>query len=347
MDCASFRFPAVRGYQAKREYYISMIPLGVIPQIFQFVDEYLPPEMRAQRILNKARIPEIRDYILDNPGSYVFSSMTVSVDGDMEFEASSEDESSIGYITIPLNAHFLINDGQHRRAAIAEAIRENPELKKEHISVVFYKDEGLMRSQQMFSDLNKYAIRPTKSINILFDNREDSALIAKRVIEDVPVFYGLTEKEHTSVSSRSKALFTLSAVCTATMNLLAGVPKEFNELSDIAVEYWTEVSKHMPQWQAVKSENMKASTVRKEYISSLSLTLVALGAGGNALLKAKPNNWKDYLTVLDQIDWRKENPIWENLVFINGKVAANRATQRAMSGYIEKLFIGKVGAHNG
>ena len=141
-----------------------MVPLEVIPKIFQFVDEELPPEIRAQRILNRARIPEIRDYILKNPDNYVFSSMTVSVDGGMEFIPLSEDEPLLGHITISMSAKFLINDGQHRQAAIAEAIKKNPELKNEHISVVFYRDEGLVRSQQMFSDLNRYAIRPTNQL---------------------------------------------------------------------------------------------------------------------------------------------------------------------------------------
>ena len=139
----------------------------------KFVGEQLPPEIRAQRILNRARIPEIRDYILENPDDYVFSSITVSVDGGMEFIPLNENEPFLGHITISMSAKFLINDGQHRQAAIAEAIKRNPELKNEHISVVFYRDEGFAHSQQMFSDLNRYAIRPTKSINILFNSREE------------------------------------------------------------------------------------------------------------------------------------------------------------------------------
>ena len=67
MNCAAYIFPAVRGTQARREYYISMVPLEVIARIFQFADEELPPEVRSQRVLNKSRIPEIRDYILSNP----------------------------------------------------------------------------------------------------------------------------------------------------------------------------------------------------------------------------------------------------------------------------------------
>lgn len=100
MDCASYVFPAVRGTQAQREYYVSMVPLDVMSKIFQFADEELPPEIRAQRILNKSRIPEIRDYILSNPDSYVFSALTVSVDGNMEFTPADETRPQVGAISI-------------------------------------------------------------------------------------------------------------------------------------------------------------------------------------------------------------------------------------------------------
>ena len=167
MDSAAYVFPAVRGTEAQTDTYISLVPLDVMSKIFQFADEDLPPEIRAQRILNKSRIPEIRDYILSNPDSYVFSALTVSVDGNMEFMPADEMMPQVGAISISMTSRFLINDGQHRRAAIAEAIKMNPSLKNEHISVELYRDEGLLRSQQILSDLNRYAIKTTKSINIL------------------------------------------------------------------------------------------------------------------------------------------------------------------------------------
>ena len=46
-------FPAIKGMQARREYYISMCPMRLIPKLFVFNDEELPPELRAQRTLNK------------------------------------------------------------------------------------------------------------------------------------------------------------------------------------------------------------------------------------------------------------------------------------------------------
>lgn len=347
MSSASYVFPAIKGIQAKREYYVSMVPLEVIAKIFQFADEELPPEVRAQRVLNKARIPEIRDYILSNPDGYVFSALTVSVDSSMEFKEIDSENPQVGMISIPMTSRFLINDGQHRRAAIAEALKLNPALKGEHISVVFYKDEGLLRSQQMFSDLNRFAIKPTKSINILFNSREESSIIAKRLIEEVSVFKDLVEKERTAISNRSKALFTLSAICTATNELLTGSMLPLEEKVELAKHYWSTVGSYIKEWKQVKSGECKSSEIRKDYICSLSITLVALGYGGNMLMQKYPSDWEKHLSHLENIDWSKNNPLWENLVFVNGKVAANRSTQRAMSAYIAEVLLGMEGSSNG
>jgi DNA sulfur modification protein DndB len=63
-----------------------------------------------------------------------------------------------------MNAKFVINDGQHRRGGIEAAPRENPDLGDETIAVVFIMDVGLKRCQQMFADLNRYAVRPSTSL---------------------------------------------------------------------------------------------------------------------------------------------------------------------------------------
>src|SRR5215213_9640749 len=115
-------FPAIKGIQAGREYYISMCPLRLIPKLFIFDEEELPAELRAQRTLNKVRIPAITRYITDNPKDYVFSSITASVDGDVEFIplGGTGSKNKIGELKVPMSARIIINDGQHRRAAIEQ-----------------------------------------------------------------------------------------------------------------------------------------------------------------------------------------------------------------------------------
>lgn len=147
-------FPAIRGIQAKREYFVSMFPLRLIPKLFIYDEEELTPELRAQRTLNKNRIPEMAQYIVENRDNYVFSALTASVNADVTFDALSTDAQAklVGLLHVPMNANFIINDGQHRRAAIEQALHEKPELGDETIAVVLFLDKGLDRCQQMFAN---------------------------------------------------------------------------------------------------------------------------------------------------------------------------------------------------
>ena len=219
-----YTFPAIKGIQAGTEYFVSMVPLSVVPKLFSFSGNDLPAEMRSQRILNKSRIPEMKKYILDNPDSYVFSSLTVSVDGPIEFTpVNSSTDNTLGTISIPMSARLLLNDGQHRKAAIEAALQEKQSLRFETISIVFFHDLGLEKSQQMFSDLNRYAIRPTKSINVLFDSRDRLAVELCEIIEELPFFRGWVEKEKSTLANRSKALYTLSGLYHGTEALINGL----------------------------------------------------------------------------------------------------------------------------
>ena len=92
------------------------------------------------------------------------------------------------------------------------------------ISVVFFQDKGLKRSQQMFSDLNKNAVKPTKSLSILYDHRDKFSKFIVGMINIVEIFQGRVELEKTTMSNRSTKVFTLNGISDATMHLL-GMPK--------------------------------------------------------------------------------------------------------------------------
>ena len=128
MDFA-YKFPVVRGVQAGREYYIAMIPMRMLGRLFPNEDEFVLPEYRAQRKLNESRIPIISQYITENRDSYVFSALAASIDGDFKF-LSSNDSSDIGILEVSMDARFLINDGQHRKAAIASFFRTHGNKKR-------------------------------------------------------------------------------------------------------------------------------------------------------------------------------------------------------------------------
>ena len=322
-DSFSYVFSALRGVQASREYFVAMCPLRLIPKIFLFDEDEIPPDLRAQRALNKARVPEIARYVVSNPREYVFSSIAASVDGNVRFEPSQLGD-HIGKLTIPMTAKFLINDGQHRRAGIEEALKTRPELGDETISVVLFVDGGLRRSQQMFADLNKHAIRPTRSLGILYDLRDPLSHLSRSLITAVPFFKGLTETEKTTFSNRSIKLFTLSGIYQGTRALLnkTKTGKVTEQEAALAVSFWTEVGKQIPEWQMARDKKVSAAELRREFIHAHALALHAIGIAGHRLVASEPRRWKERLKTLSKVDWSRSNTrLWEGRAMVGGRVS--------------------------
>ena len=333
-------FPAIKGVQAQREYYVSMCPLRLLPKMFLFNEDELVPELRAQRTLNKVRIPEMTRYILDNRESYTFSAITASVDAEVRFVPLDSGEARVGLLHIPMSARFIINDGQHRRAAVEEALRENPDLADESIAVVFFMDRGLERCQQMFADLNRYAIRPSKSLGVLYDHRDDRARLARMVILESPMFRDVVEMERSTLSPGSRKLFTLSAIYTATNALLAGREEESVEsLAQGAREFWEEVAKQFSDWRLVRERKISAGEIRRDFIHSHAVVLQALGRAGNALLKQYPKGWKPRLKKLDELDWSRSNAkLWEGRATVGGRVSKSGQNVSLTTNVIKKTL---------
>lgn len=324
MKSGYYMFPAIRGIQAGREYYVSMCPMRLLPKIFLFNEAELVPELRAQRQLNKSRLPEMARYISENPDSYIFSAITASIDANVEFEKNTDEDGSerIGLLKIPMSARFIINDGQHRRAAIEMALKERPEIGDESIAVVFFLDIGLERSQQMFADLNRYAIRPSTSLGLLYDHRDQKAALARTFISNSKFFKDIVELEKTTLSERSRKLFTLSALYQATVSLISDIEFENKKECDkIISEFWHEVSKNIKEWKLVQQGTIRAGEVRTDFIHSHGVVLHALGHVGNVLLK-KQLDFPSNISKISKIDWRRSNSkLWEGRAMIGGRVS--------------------------
>ena len=338
----TYNFPVLRGIQAGREYYLAMCPLKLISKLFLYDEEGVPADLRAQRILNKARIPEIANYIIDNPANYTFSAITASIGGEVEFEPIREtgNERNVGTLSIPMDAPMIINDGQHRRAAIDEALKERPELADESLAVVFFIDAGLQRSQQMFADLNKHAVRPSQSLGVLYDHRDSLAELARQVMLEVPVFRDLTEKERTTISNRSTKLFTLSAIYQGTRAFLRKGKKDIvsKEESNLAIDFWKTVSISIPEWQLAMKKQISCASLRENFIHSHGIALQAIGMAGSDLVAEYPDDWKVRLKKLESIDWTRSNTnVWEGRATIQGRIS--KAWQQVS---LTNIFIKKV-----
>lgn len=328
-------FEAIRGRQAGNDFYIAMCTLKSVAKLFTFKNADIPAEQRAQRILRKSRIPRIRDYILQNVDDYIFSSLTVSVDGKISFNPLAKG-SNLGTISMSQDASILINDGQHRVAAIREAAEENPDLGRDQISVVFFEDLDLKKSQQMFADLNKHAVKPTKSLGILYDRRNDFASFVVDMVGSVTVFRNRIEMEKTSISNRSTKFFTLNGVQLATKNLLGKEKNLKDSERKLAVDFWNTVWRNIPAWALLVENKVTPAEMRREFVHANTNMLEAIAIAGNLLVKNFPNGWRQKLAGLQEIDWSRTNPEWDGKVMIRGRMTKTKAGMNSAAELIVK-----------
>ncbi len=320
----TYKFPVVRGMQAGREYYIAMVPLKMISKLFPSDDEYVLPEFRAQRKLNESRIPVISKYITDNPDSYVFSALAASIDGSFKF-IESNDVTGAGILEVSMDARFLINDGQHRKAAILDALNEEESLGDETISVVFYEDQGLSRSQQIFTDLNKHAVKTSNSIAELYDSRDVLAVINRNVISKVQFLNEYTDKEKDIIGKFSSNLFTLNKFYLANKRIVGNDVNPKSE--EFLINYWTLVTNNIIQWNELINKQISKVDLRENYIITQGVVIQALGAIGACFYNNSQINMEKTLSKLRTIDWKRNAPQWRlRVIRADGKIiTSNKA----------------------
>jgi DNA sulfur modification protein DndB len=343
----TFNVPATRGRMGETEFFTGVFPLGAVAKLFAYDPDKMTnllPEQRTQRALKKNRVPEIAEYILEHD-DYVFSSITVSVRGEVDFEPV-EEGSDMGTLKLPLGVEFTVNDGQHRVAGIAEALTHDVRLEDDSISVVILPDEGRERSQQVFSDLNRTVHKTSKSLDILFDHRLPINRITMMCVEKVPLFKGKIDKERVSLSVNARQFATLSGLRSANDQLLGELAESIDAedyawFEHLAIEFWTTVSDYVEPWAEIATGDVKPHDARAAYISSYALALWAVGSAGKSAMEHDPDGWQDIVKHLGDVDWRKSNREWRGICMTGDEVVTRAPTRKATADYLRwKLGLG-------
>jgi DNA sulfur modification protein DndB len=318
VDLYERRFSAVRGVQAGREYYLANCPFYLLPEIFNDLDNSkIPPTQRAQRAVNRCRVKAIKKYLLINTNSYVFSAVTVSVDGDVSFE-KTDGASNVGSLVIKDRATYVITDGQHRISAIIDSLKEQRGHEYELLPIIFFNDPGLKMSQQIFTDLNRYTLKPAQSLSILYDTRDPYAEIARAVAKNVSFFKEVIEFEKTTISNRSVKLFTLNGLYNAT-KMLIGKINAIEEYVSYASSFWEDLGKNLNEWQEHSNGLLTSSALRQTYLSGHNLFINAAATVANAANKVGIE-MKNVISVITNESWRRDKLLWEGRALQNGKI---------------------------
>ena len=127
------------------------------------------------------------------------------------------------------------------------------------------------------------------------------------------------------MSNRSTKVFTLNGISDATMHLfgISKGKKLSKEEEDTAKKFWDEVSKNIPEWQLLLEKKITPIELRKEFVHSTTNSLNALGIVGRIIIQEYPENWKEKIRGLKNINWSRNNPEWEGRLLIKGRMMKN------------------------
>lgn len=347
----------VKGDFLGTPYWSGKMPVGSVRRIRrpsdQFWNDIFDPVERAQRELNKARVTrDMVPYLLNKQAHPFFSALSlilVPVEGgtlkpgvDFAFKAIDGHE-DVGTLTIEDSVELFVADGQHRREAIEKAYDEDRSIHSQDVPVILLPFEGAERVRQLFADLNLHAKNPGKTIGLAYDYRDPIAVLAKRLMQDIPLFENgrRVNTKTNSLSAKSPAVISLNTLVEGTTQLLAALLDtpikqvrehsalkaiEALEPSDPAVEpiarrvadVFDNIIGAFPQWEEVREGRREPGELRdgvkdkdgkiteQGYVFPFGLGWQALALIAAAVIRVENGDWSDALTrAIRSVDWQK------------------------------------------
>lgn len=340
MSHGNYTFAAIKGQQGEHEYYLIQCPIRLVPRIFLFDEVEVPLSLRRVHAADPARAADIAKHLAEEPDSYILAPIIATIDGQVTFDSTKDGQGIIGRVHIPIAARIILQDGQHRRLAIQQLLLKSVTLGDDTIPVMLIPDLDLVRSQRLYSVLNNSQVKNSRSKRVLHE-RSDLATLVQQLIDEVPLFQGRIELEKTTISNRSTALFTLSAVYQANEALLdihKGDEIAFDDLQN-AQTFWITLSEIIPEWQQIMRQEITTSYLRENYVHAHTVMLVALGKAGHELIRQCPHDWQAKLRSLEQVDWSRRNTaLWEGRAMVLGKMSKATNSVKLSTSAIKRML---------
>jgi len=326
MNTGFYSFLSIAGRQGQFPYFLVQCPLRLVPRLFLFDETEIPASLRKLRSLDAGTVEEVAQYLIAQPDDYILAPLIATINCQVTFTSSMKDHPEIGQLTIPLTAQLIIQYGQHQRAAIQQFLIKAPEHGSDTVPVMLFPDPDLVRSPKLYTDLHQVSVQGSRSQRILHE-RSDLATFVRQLIDETPIFQDRVELEKTTISNRSTALFTLSAVYQATEALLHAKKGAFisSYQALIGQKFWLQLGEIIPEWGQVICREVTPSHLRVNYVHAHTVTLLAIGMAGHTLIQAHPDDWNERLQMLKGLDWSRGNAqLWEGRAMVRGRMSKSR-----------------------
>lgn len=194
--------PALQAKVGDWDYYICVMKYAEVAKNIYFAHE-LRGNSNINEVMQRGisdRTKHILNYLLNSPHRFLGALIVAAYGGDPKYvPVSMEDgdgmlsglDRQFGVLTFDGSQSYFALDGQHRLSAIKDAVRQKPEIGREEIAVIVVShsdsDEGKRRTRRLFTNINRNAKSTTASENILLDEDDGAAIIARRLVTEHPI----------------------------------------------------------------------------------------------------------------------------------------------------------------
>lgn len=294
--------PALQARMGDWRYYVTVMKLGKIARECRLAEEiHVNKDLDEliQRALQDRVQKEMVPYLLNEPQRFYGALVVAVYGGDPEFSLVRVDEHELiddkerstygfGLLRFDGSQIYYALDGQHRLKSIQEALRLNPDLGKEEITVIVLKhedtQEGLQRTRRLFTTLNRRAKPTTAGMNIAIDEDDSIAIVTRRLVKENDFLKKLVlTKPGSSAISPSKShdpYITTLAALYETNEILIGAYdggleinkdfKQFRRSSDELDAYysfiegiWMRMLEKCPDFDSILNGRKKPGDIRK------------------------------------------------------------------------------------
>lgn len=340
-DQYTFSFPATVGIQYKR-FFQATVPARTLVNILQLDNKGSTLE-RSQREVNRKRAAKFAQYLLKNLKKKSFF-IIPSLVGYIETPVNSpeprffdsyevmnikRDEviasaGSLGLLVIHMDSTVKLFDGQHRGSGIAEGftlIRMYPEefegvnLDAISVPLMLYSDLTLEERQLGFTDINMNLAKPSASISLSYDKRDNVAKLAVEVATTLPCFKGVVDLERNVVSGKSEYIFPLKSIYDSIRIILDLKPsqKEIEitaEQQEKVKEIFNTMSRIMG-WSGLGFTEQSGEHLRDRHIFTHAIVLKAVAMAGAAIDATFSGIENADLEGIKSLDFGRHSPDFE------------------------------------
>ena len=340
------RLRALKGRMGNTDYYLATATFGEVARMVKYKenDRDWPAELRQQRPLNMSRVRNFMvPYLVENEDHFYSALVVEHVrPGETVHEVkfvADQDQAYSGWIEMEGTEILETQDGQHRLKSIEMAVDQSPELSKETIGLIVVPHKTVAASQQRFSDLNKNAKPTPKALNVMFEQREEAALLAKDLAKKSEYFENRVNLTSSNLSKRSPYVVTIATLYEAVKIVEPTLSGDLGDKSKQLVHCWDTTLKVMPDFVRLRRSEVTAGEVRSKYVYASGLGFEALAEVIRSAVVSYPKKWEKILAEgLPRINWELSNPEWEGVALIAGRIAIARAPRRRTATLIKYLL---------